>query len=216
MDYYHSQAECDEAMRTYINSNSRYKNFFQHYFTAGDEDQFQSTRDQTNSTYFSNQTIEDFNFDNILNMDTDTEFFIDPEELFKKYGNTEFLWSREDNCDDITKMLRIYPAMNDGVTIISKNILKHKEACFSSMKEYINYTLKKYQPILSEKHYYQLPWIIIQYSIFDYFNSRNLNKYFDKNDVLLHVEDKKNTSIIRHYFSANSSRFLPVWLGGTQ
>jgi hypothetical protein len=160
--------------------------------------------------------LEDFNFDNILNMDTDTEFFIDPEELFKKYGNTEFIWSREDNCDDITKMLRIYPAMNDGVTIVSKNILKHKEACFSSMKEYINYTLKKYQPILSEKHYYQLPWIIIQYSIFDYFNSRNLNKYFEENDVLLHVEDKKNTSIVRHYFSANSSMFLPVWLGGTQ
>ena len=63
MDYYHSQAECDEAMRTYINSNSRYKNFFQHYFTAGDEEQFQSTRDQTNSTYFPNQTIEDFDFD---------------------------------------------------------------------------------------------------------------------------------------------------------
>jgi hypothetical protein len=36
------------------------------------------------------------------------------QELFKKYGNTEFLWSREDNCDDLTKTLRIYPAIMMG------------------------------------------------------------------------------------------------------
>lgn len=158
--------------------------------------------------------LEDF--DNIINMDTDTEFFRDPEELFEKYGNTEFIWTREDTCDDLTKTLRIYPAINDGLTVISKNILKHKDMCMSSMKQYINYTLEKYQPILSEKDYYQLPWVIIQYSLFDYFDSRNLHRYFDKDDVLMHVEDKKDTHVVRHYFSSNSSKFLPVWLGGTQ
>jgi hypothetical protein len=160
--------------------------------------------------------LEDFDFDNIINMDTDTEFFRDPEELFEKYGNTEFLWSREDTCDDLTKTLKIYPAINDGITVISKNILKHKNMCLSSMKHYINYTLEKYKTLLSEKDYYQLPWVIIQYSVFDYFSSRNLHRYFDKDDVLMHVEDKKDTHVVRHYFSSNSSKFLPVWLGGTQ
>ena len=160
--------------------------------------------------------LEDFDFDNIINMDTDTEFFRDPEELFEKYGNTEFIWTREDTCDDLTKTLRIYPAINDGLTVISKNILKHKDMCMSSMKQYINYTLEKYQPLLSEKDYYQLPWVIIQYSVFDYFDSRSLHRYFDKDDVLMHVEDKKDTHVVHHYFSSNSSKFLPVWLGGTQ
>lgn len=160
--------------------------------------------------------LEDFNFDNILAIDTDTEFFRDPEELFNKYGNTEFIWSREDNCDDLTNRLRIYPAINDGMTLISKNILKHKDMCLLSMKQYINYTLEKYQPLLSEKDYRQLPWVIIPYAVFDYFYSRNINAYFDKDDVLMHIEERKDTHVVRHYFSGNSSKFLPKWLGGEQ
>jgi hypothetical protein len=160
--------------------------------------------------------LKDFNFDNILSMDTDTEFFRDPEELFEKYGNTESIWAREDNCDDLTKKLKIYPAINDGMTLISKNILEHRYMCLLSMKQYINYTLEKYQPLLSEKDYHQLPWVIIQYSAFDYFYERDICKYFDKDDVLLHVENKKDTHVVRHYFSGNSSMFLPKWLGGTQ
>ena len=160
--------------------------------------------------------LQDFNFDNILSMDTDTEFFRDPEELFIKYGNTEFLWAREDNSDDLTKALKIYPAINDGMVLLSKNILKHKDMCLESMKQYINYTLEKYKSILSETNYYRLPWVIIQYSVFDYFHQRDSYRYFDKDDVLLHIEDKKDTHVVRHYFSANSSKFLPKWLGGTQ
>jgi len=160
--------------------------------------------------------LEDFNFDNILTMDTDTEFFRDPEELFKKYGNTEFLWSREDNCDDLTKTLRIYPAINDGVSLISKNILKHRYPCLLAMKQYINYTLEKYKTLLSEKDYRQLPWVIIPYSVYDYFHQRDINRYFDKDDVLMHIEDRKDTHVVRHYFSSNASKFLPKWLGGTQ
>jgi hypothetical protein len=159
--------------------------------------------------------LEDFDFDNVINMDTDTEFFRDPEELFKKYGNTEFLWSREDNCDDLTKTLRIYPAINDGVSLISKNILKHRHPCLLAMKQYINYTLEKYKTLLSEKDYRQLPWVIVPYSVYDYFHQRDINRYFDKDDVLMHIEDRKDTHVVRHYFSSNASKFLPKWLGGT-
>ena len=55
-DYYSSQEECDTAEHTYNNSNPRYKHFCQHYFTAGDEEQFQSSRDKTNG---SNNTFKD-------------------------------------------------------------------------------------------------------------------------------------------------------------
>jgi hypothetical protein len=156
--------------------------------------------------------LEDFKFDNVLSMDTDTQFFRDPEELFEKYGNTEFLYSREDTCDDLTKTLRIYPAINDGIIIVSKNILKHKNMCLLSMKQYINYTLEKYKLILSEKDYHHFPWVIIQYSVFDYFDSRNLHRYFDKDDVLMHTEDKKDTHVVHHYFTTNSGKFIPQWL----
>jgi hypothetical protein len=55
-DYYSSQEECDTSEHTYNNSNPRYKHFCQHYFTAGDEEQFQSSRDKTNG---SNNTFKD-------------------------------------------------------------------------------------------------------------------------------------------------------------
>lgn len=160
--------------------------------------------------------LEDFNFDNILYMDTDTQFFIDPEELFKKYGNTEFIWTRDDTCEDLMKALKIYPGMNDGITMISKNILKHKEMCLLSIQKYINYTLEKYHSILSREKHSHLNWVIIQYAAFDYFYQRDLHKYFDKSDVLLHIEPKEDSHIVHHYFTGNSPKFLPKWLGGEQ
>jgi len=160
--------------------------------------------------------LEDFNFDNILYMDTDTQFFIDPEELFTKYGNSESIWTREDTCEDLMKALKIHPGMNDGITLISKNILKHKDLCLISIKKYINYTLDKYFPILTEAKHKHLNWVIIQYAAFDYFYQRNLHSYFSKNDVLLHVEEKKYPHVVHHYFTGNSPTFLPQWLGGAQ
>uniref|UniRef100_A0A6C0KQI6 Glycosyl transferase CAP10 domain-containing protein n=1 Tax=viral metagenome TaxID=1070528 RepID=A0A6C0KQI6_9ZZZZ len=48
-DYYLSKEDCDKASREYKNSNSRYRNFCQTYFTAGDEEQFDKARDWSNS-----------------------------------------------------------------------------------------------------------------------------------------------------------------------
>lgn len=47
-DYYLSKEACDKASREYKNSNPRYRQFCQKYFTAGDEEQFQSSRDWSN------------------------------------------------------------------------------------------------------------------------------------------------------------------------
>jgi hypothetical protein len=47
-DYYSSIEECKKDSRIKVISNSRYNDFFQTHFTAGDEDQFQEYRDQSN------------------------------------------------------------------------------------------------------------------------------------------------------------------------
>jgi hypothetical protein len=49
-DYYLSKEDCDKASREFKNSNPRYRNFCQKYFTAGDEEQFQKARDWSNSS----------------------------------------------------------------------------------------------------------------------------------------------------------------------
>ena len=47
-DYYSSVEECSKASRLKIVTNPRYSEFNQTHFTAGDEDQFNEYRDQTN------------------------------------------------------------------------------------------------------------------------------------------------------------------------
>lgn len=64
-DYFSSKEECDKYSRDYRNTNPRYKNFCQKYFTAGDEDQFQSSRDFSNSKAQADEGVchTDFQFD---------------------------------------------------------------------------------------------------------------------------------------------------------
>ena len=47
-DYFSSKEECMKAEKIYKNTNSRYRNFNQKYFTAGDEEQFFQARDFSN------------------------------------------------------------------------------------------------------------------------------------------------------------------------
>lgn len=153
--------------------------------------------------------LEDFGFDNIIYMDTDTVFYKDPELLFEKYGNSEFIYTRDDTCEVEMKYLKIYPGMNDGITMISKNILKHKELCLTSIKKYINYTLDKYKSIMNDFEHDHLNWIIIQYAAFDYFWQRDLHRYFDRGDVILHFEEQVAETVMRHYFTGNAPHFMP-------
>lgn len=155
------------------------------------------------------RALEDFKFDNIIYMDTDTQFFKDPEILFGIYGNTQYIWTREDTCEVEMKYLKIYPGMNDGITMISKFILKHKDLCLESIRKYINYTLDKYQTIMNKDEHFHLNWIIIQYAAFDYFWQRDLHRYFNKKYVTLHFEEIVSDTIMQHYFTGNSNHFLP-------
>ena len=48
-DFYYTKDECLKGAKDIEQTNPRYKNFKQALFTAGDEDQFQYYRDETNS-----------------------------------------------------------------------------------------------------------------------------------------------------------------------
>ena len=47
-DFFTSQDECLKNSKNDINTNPRYKHFTQNNFTAGDEEQFQTYRDEKN------------------------------------------------------------------------------------------------------------------------------------------------------------------------
>jgi hypothetical protein len=48
-DFYNTEEDCKNISKSIIQTNSRYKNFIQTHFTAGDEEQFNDYRDETNS-----------------------------------------------------------------------------------------------------------------------------------------------------------------------
>jgi serine/threonine protein kinase len=48
-DFYPTKEECVKNDRKFVQTNSRYKNFGQTHFTAGDEEQFETYRDATNN-----------------------------------------------------------------------------------------------------------------------------------------------------------------------
>lgn len=56
----HSRRECEASEREYKNTNPRYRNFFQEIFTAGDEEQFQESRDFSDCIPKSIKPSEDF------------------------------------------------------------------------------------------------------------------------------------------------------------
>jgi hypothetical protein len=157
------------------------------------------------------KSIHDYNLDNVLYLDTDTVFHNDPEILFDKYGSTNHMWAKPDNCDDLMKKVEVWPAMNDGQFILSKG-LANKDI-LSHMKFYVNHILSKHKEKLEEQEYKILCWVSTQYAVWDYFqNNNNPVQYFNEDEVMLHIEpEHKNTNnlILHHYYSSNTTRFVP-------
>ena len=156
-------------------------------------------------------SILNYNLDNVLYLDTDTIFHKDPELLFSKYGSTGSIWAKPDNSNDLMAKVEVWPGMNDGQFIISKS-LANKEI-LDHMKFYVNHILSRHKENLTEKEYKDLSWVSTQYSVWDYFqNNKNPIKYFDENEVMLHIEPQnKDTSnlILHHYYSGNTKKFVP-------
>jgi hypothetical protein len=155
--------------------------------------------------------IADNNLNNILYLDTDTIFYDNVDKLFDKYGNTNYLWAKPDNTENLMSKIEVWPGMNDGQFLLSSKIaspeiLKH-------IKFYVNHTLSYNKERLSEEEHNLLHWLSVQYAVFDYFkNTNNPVVHFDENEVMLHIEPTyKDTSrlILQHYYSGNFKKFVP-------
>ncbi|NBQ17785.1 hypothetical protein EBU24_05715 [bacterium] len=156
-------------------------------------------------------SIHSYDLDNILYLDTDTVFHGDPEILFAKYGSTNHMWAKPDNSNDLMSKVEVWPGMNDGQFILSKQ-LANKDMLVH-MKFYVNHILSKHKEKLTEQEYRNLCWVSTQYAIWDYFqNQNNPVKHFDENEVMLHVEPQHrniDSLILHHYYSGNTDKFLP-------
>jgi hypothetical protein len=156
-------------------------------------------------------SIHSYELDNVLYLDTDTVFHKDPEILFAKHGSTVHMWAKPDNSNDLMTKVEVWPGMNDGQFILSKELAS--KDILSHMKFYVNHILSRHKEKLTDQEYADLCWVSTQYSVWDYFqNNNNPVKHFDENEVMLHQEpEQKDTSrlIVHHYYSGNTKRFLP-------
>jgi hypothetical protein len=133
------------------------------------------------------------------------------EILFKKYGSTSSLWAKPDNSNDLMKKVEVWPGMNDGQFILSKE-LAHKDI-LRHMKFYVNHILSYNKEKLTRKEYLDLCWVSTQYAVWDYFqNNKNPVKHFDEDQVMLSIEpEHKNIEnlVLHHYYSGNTDKFVP-------
>ena len=153
-------------------------------------------------------------YDNILYLDTDTVFHNDPEILFTKYGNSEFVWAKEDNTYGTMERIGIENGMNDGQFILSKNMLKYEINSLDHLRIYTNETLAKFKGKLeNDFEHFNLHWLCVQYGMYDFYKSINVPvRYFDKREVMLHIEPNHNDTsmlVLHHYYNGNAYLFIP-------
>ena len=157
------------------------------------------------------ESIHSYDLDNIFYLDTDTVFHGDPQVLFEKYGSTNHVWAKPDNSNDLMSKVEVWPGMNDGQFILSKELANID--IMVHMKFYVNHILSKHKENLTNQEYLDLCWVSTQYAVWDYFqNHNNPIRYFDENEVMLHVEPNHrdiSKLILHHYYSGNTQKFLP-------
>jgi len=156
-------------------------------------------------------SVENYNLDNVLYLDTDTVFYDDVNKLFNKYGNTNHLWAKPDNSDDLMNKVEVWPGINDGQFLLSKNIAKRQ--ILEHIKFYVNHTLSYNKDRLTKEDHLALHWVSVQYAVFDYFqNTKNPVKHFDSSEVMLHLEPNYNdrsSLILQHYYNGNFEKVVP-------
>lgn len=157
------------------------------------------------------ESITKYNLDNVLYLDTDTIFYDDVNKLFNKYGNTDSLWAKPDNSDELMSKVEVWPGINDGQFMLSSKVATKK--ILDHIKFYVNHTLNYNKFRLTEEEHLALHWVAVQYAVFDYFqNINNPVKHFDNSEVMLHLEPEyKDTSklILQHYYNGNFEKVVP-------
>lgn len=160
-------------------------------------------------------TLKVSDYDNALYIDTDTIFYNDPEILFSIYGNTNSIYTKEDNCYEIMESLGVKNnGLNAGQVLFSKNLIHTEKDMFGFMKEYINSKLLEAKNRVSEELYNQTLWVIDQYALYEYYKSIGVEtKIYDKKHVMLHLEPWINPTselVLHHYLNQNYKVAVPA------
>ncbi len=161
------------------------------------------------------KTLKDFNLDNALYIDTDTVFYNDPEILFNIYGNTNSIYTKEDNCYDIMRNLGVdNNGLNAGQILFSKNLIYTEKDMFGFMKEYINSKLLDIKERVAPEVYNQTLWVIDQYALYEYYKSIGIKtNIYDIKHVMLHLEPWINDIselVLHHYLNRNYKIAVPA------
>lgn len=164
--------------------------------------------------------IEEFTLDNALYVDGDTIWNADPEILFDKYGNSERIYTKQDLYTPFINAINLKsPAMNDGVNMVSKKILKHKNYITEQRVLRVVEWQQNYKDKLSDDLFFVgIQWAACQYAISEALADIGEPVYFfDDNDVLLSSELSSLKTIesvnpvVFHYFNQNSKTYLKNW-----
>lgn len=160
------------------------------------------------------KTFKILEYKNILYVDTDTIFYSDPEKLFEIYGNSESVYTKEDNCYEIMKNLGVENnGLNAGQILFNDSILFSEEKMFDFMNNYIDLKLNKAKIKMSKDMYEQTIWVIDQYALYEYYKFLGIPvKIYDKKHVMIHLEpwiNERSELILHHYLNSNYSVAVP-------
>lgn len=161
------------------------------------------------------ESLEKFDLDQILYLDTDTIFYKSPEELFDKYNKDIFYLKKEldDNfINQLTSDLGIYPAINDGQIIVSKKAFgPHINFFMTMLSDKISHFTDMIYDKVDDSSKHILFWTISQYSAFSIIKDLRIEyEYINEEDISLGLnfdKDDKDKIFIHHYFSSNMSRY---------
>lgn len=159
-------------------------------------------------------TLKNFKYDNVLCVDTDTVFYDDVEKLFSIYGNSNSIYTKQDNCYDIMKILNVQNnGLNSGQMLFSKKLISTENNLFNFMKLYIKSKLDEVKTVMPDDMYRQTVWVIDQYAIYEYYKFIGIPvNIYDTRHVMLHLEpwiNPVNDLILHHYLNRNYTVAVP-------
>jgi hypothetical protein len=167
------------------------------------------------------ETLRNFDFDNVLYLDTDIICFSNIDRIFKKYENYEQIVSKITNLGlEYQQVFGINEGMNDGTNLINRNMLKYAD---SILEERVKYVYKYQEELKKNKEDLEfnkkmswIQWASCQFGVSEYM--KNIGKpvvSFDDLDVCLYPEwtmldeaDKEKLCLL-HYYNYNTHLFLP-------
>lgn len=168
--------------------------------------------------------LETYEYDNVLYVDGDTIWYDDPEKLFSKYGNTDYIYTKRDNFDLFIDFMKnngeiVAEPMNDGVNLVSKKVLKYKDYILNERFSRVYQWQEKYKDLKDEEiTIHGIQWASCQYAISEAMNDIDMPvRFFDTPDVFIASEMdtfegiSESGSVIFHYLNHNAYLFIPFW-----